>query len=118
MNVSPIQNNQQAFQGKLLIKNFKTNTVEKFVTDAKADKEIVESFEKTINKRMFVIPNGEENLTKLKNYIANLFEITNIKPKSKLEYPSAKDIDVKYSSFRNQSEIDVPGYFSIRHNSD
>lgn len=115
MNVSKIQNNQTTFNGNLLVKNIKTGTIEKFITDAKADKEIADSFEKVVNNRLFVLPNSEDCLAKLKKCIDSLFDAAKIKPENKLEYPKAKDVNINYISNKNKSEIDVPGYFSITH---
>ncbi len=118
MSIPAVQNNQTSFKGNVIIKNLKTKSVEKFITDTQTDKKIADSFEKVINDRIFTMRSSEDCLKRLKNYIDTFTEITGIKIKNKLDYPSAKNFNAEYKSEGNKLEIHVPEHFNISHVSD
>ncbi len=115
MYISPVGSNYQSFKGAVIVNNLKKGTVEKLITDKKMDKELKESFEDILNNRMFVMRSKKECLTNLKNCIGKFGEIVGKDLGKDLKYPATKDISVAYSSAKDISKLDVPGYFSVVH---
>ena len=115
MNITPVGSNYQSFKGSVIINNLKKGKVEKLVTDKKMDKQLKESFDTIINDRMFVMRSQKECLANLKNCVGKFGEILGKDLGKDLKYPATKDISVVYSSAKDISKLDVPGYFSVVH---
>ena len=115
MNISPVGTNYQSFKGSIIVNNLKSNKIEKIVTDKKADKQLKETFDNIINNRMFVMRSQKECLANLKNCVGKFGEILGKDLGKDLKYPATKDISVVYSSAKDISKLDVPGYFSVVH---
>lgn len=115
MNIAPIGNNYQSFKGSIIVNNLKAGKVEKLVTNKKMDKQLKDTFNNIINDRMFVMKSQKECLTNLKSCVNKFQEIVGENFAKDFKYPVPKDISVLYSSNKDISKLDVPGYFSVIH---
>lgn len=114
MNITPVCNNG-SFKGSIIFNNLKSGKVEKLATNKKMDMQIRDTFDNIINEQMFVMKSKNECLKNLKTCVKTFQEIIGDKVGKDFKYPAPKEISVLYSSNKDISKLDVPGYFSVIH---
>lgn len=119
MKISPINCNDpkpNTFKGCVTVKNLKTNSVSKILTNEQADMKLYDKFMSIANNRMFDFhPTAEQHLARLKGCLNLYSDVLKDKSVSELQLPDAKNYEASFTHKNGKSLIDVPGLFTIKH---
>lgn len=120
MNISPISNNNNSFNGTLIVKNFKTQKTAEYILDNNLSKNMIDTFagKGMLNKRFFRFAglSFDERLQDLKKFVKFFDESSKTDFEKDLTYPATKDFEAIYRKTSNSAEIDIPNYFKININ--
>ncbi len=115
MNISPINCKQPAsFKGLVTVKNLKTNSINKIVTNEETDSLLLNKFMGIANNRIVEIPTAAKCLEQLKGCVKFYSDALKNKSLAELEMPAADKYSTTYIRTNGKSVIDSPN-FKITH---